>query len=215
MSNRTEDLAGLKFSRLTVVRLDSGRHDHGSRFWICKCECGSIISIATTRLTRGLSFSCGCYQRERARDWHITHGGSRSVEYNTWCGIIDRCENKNTEYYHRYGGRGITMCKRWRSSFPAFLADMGKRPSPKHSIDRINNDGNYEPGNCRWSTPKEQGVNKRSTVMITANGKTQCISDWVRETGRDKLTIRRRLRAGIPPEELFNPDRLYYGSSRH
>jgi hypothetical protein len=115
-----------------------------------------------------------------------------------------RCSNPNTDRYEHYGGRGIAICERWQS-FEDFYADMGPRPSPKHSIDRIDVDGDYEPGNCRWATPAEQARNKRSNLMLTHDGRTQTITEWARETRIPLMTISRRLKSGWPVDRALSP----------
>ena len=130
--------------------------------WLCRCECGAEWTVAASSLTRGLSRSCGCLRRRQA--WNYQHGESGhsfySVEYNAWMHMRQRCSNPNYHAYARYGGRGIKVCDRWLNSFEAFLADMGRRPSGRRSLDRIDNNGNYEPSNCRWATPVQQIRNR-------------------------------------------------------
>lgn len=157
------DRTGQTFGRLTVIRRAEERKA-GRRgvVWECQCACGAVVNVAAERLgvrTR----SCGCLHREMAGDRTRTHGDSKSAEHRTWSGMITRCENPNREKFRDYGGRGIRVCERWRGAngYQNFLADMGRRPSPRHSIDRIDVDGNYEPGNCRWATPSEQARNTR------------------------------------------------------
>jgi hypothetical protein len=125
------------------------------------------------------------------RDWK---------EYQVWCYIKSRCYNKKVKAFKYYGGRGITMCDRWRNSFAAFLEDMGQRPTPKHQIDRIDNEKGYEPGNCRWATKKEQMRNRSNSRLVTAKGKTQCVATWAEETGLSWDVIWMRLRLGWSDE---------------
>ena len=136
----------------------------------------------------------------------IKHGatmGRTTPEYRTWQRAANRCHNPNSEDFRDYGGRGIRVCDEWRNDFAAFLADMGPRPSPRHSIDRINVDGNYEPGNCRWATPTTQARNRRTSVNITFRGETKHVDEWAMETGIKAGTIRFRVRAGWSPERTL------------
>ena len=128
----------------------------------CRCKCGVIKVVGFKNMVRGQSSECkSCAGRKK----NVSHGSARvgksTPEYRSWCNMITRCTNRNRKGWKNYGGRGITVCARWRRSFPAFLADVGLRPSPKHSIDRANNDGNYKPDNVRWATAKEQANNRR------------------------------------------------------
>jgi len=125
-----------------------------------------------------------------------THGMTGSGEYNIWAHIVSRCENVNNHAYADYGGRGIRVCARWRCSFENFLADMGPRPSATHSIDRIDNDGHYEPGNCRWATALVQARNSRRNIFLTHNGVTRCVSEWAGVVGIGRRTLEERVRRG-------------------
>lgn len=154
------DLTGSKFHRLTVIERVA-QDGKGPVKWLCRCNCGKEIVVESYQLTTGGTKSCGCLRVENFVGMSTKHGMRKAPEYNSWDAMIQRCCNPNTKRYHYYGGRGITVCERWRNSFENFYADMGPKPTPKHSIDRINNDGNYEPGNCRWATQSEQNFNTR------------------------------------------------------
>lgn len=157
------DRTGHKFGRLTVLRF-AGRKSKQS-YWFCRCECGTEFATYIGNVVRGLTRSCGCLHSEHSSAAATTHGETRQLsktpEYACWVQIKTRCFNQNYVEFHLYGGRGITMCDRWRDSFENFLADMGRRPSRKHSIDREDVNGHYEPGNCRWATSSDQAKNRR------------------------------------------------------
>lgn len=146
----------------------------------------------------------------------MTHGESQSktVEYTVWAHIKARCSNPKNQRWHRYGGRGIKICDEWANSYPAFLAAVGRRPSPKHSIERIDNDGHYEPGNVRWATMKEQGRNMRRNLLITFNGRTQCLQDWANELGCNYQRIQYRLKLGLPINTPKGRSHEFYNKMR-
>ena len=161
MGRNFVDFTNQRFGRLIAVE-KTDRRSGGHIIWKCKCDCGNETFISSGDLRSGSTQSCGCLQKERTSEAKTTHGQSYSSEYHTWQMMKDRCYNPNLKHYKDYGGRGITICDHWKDSFENFLADMGPKPSSKHSIDRINVNGNYDPGNCKWSTAREQIRNRRN-----------------------------------------------------
>jgi hypothetical protein len=130
--------------------------------WLCQCDCGNEITLSSNPLQRGNTKSCGCLKPESIGNAHRTHGMRNTPEYDVWAGMRQRCTNPNHVGYANYGGRGITVCKRW-DIFENFIADMGQRPNSNYTIDRIDNNGNYEPGNCQWLKSGDQQKNKRNS----------------------------------------------------
>jgi hypothetical protein len=178
-----QDLTGRTFGRLLVLSRDDSSRSAKQSYWICRCDCGKVKSIQRAALVTGRTVSCGCFAKEAAAKANTTHGLHRAPEYYIWNSARDRCRNPNNPGYPDYGGRGIQMCDRWANSFEAFYADMGPRPSPELSIDRIENDGNYEPGNCRWATKEEQMLNRRSTNGMSEVG---VMRDNIARVGRER-----------------------------
>jgi hypothetical protein len=189
------DLTGRTFGRL-VVTGRAGRSATGRTLWKCRCECGESVDLRSCNLLSGNTASCGCLHREVVGRLHRTHGKCQTDEHEIWKGMLARCLNPNHSSYPNYGGRGITVCGSWRMSFTAFLADVGSRPSPEHSLDRIDNDGNYKPGNVRWATRAEQSENRRVSQWVEFNGVRKLAGQWERDLGFGIGTISGRLRSG-------------------
>jgi hypothetical protein len=188
------NLIGLTFGRLTVFdQLQTIKP--GEKRWHCRCECGNVRIVSGGHLKSGHTQSCGCWRRDINSLVHRKHGMRHTPEFETWAGMRQRCGNPNDADYKNYGARGITICDRW-SSFECFLEDMGVKPSPKHSIDRRDNNGNYEPGNCFWATKKQQSRNTRRNRFYTMNGETLCIADWAERAGVDQVFLAGRLDRG-------------------
>lgn len=191
-SRKVIDIAGKKFGRLLVVSM-AGMNSQRTMLWNCVCDCGNNAMVAGTKLRSGHTVSCGCAQRDATRLSNTTHGMRRMPEYNAWRSMKSRCYKKTNSAYHNYGGRGIEVCERWRESFENFISDMGRRPSAFHSIDRINNNGNYEPGNCHWSTGVAQGNNKRNNRRLEVDGRNMTIAEWARERSIPYITLIQRV----------------------
>lgn len=189
---RPRYLKGRRFDRWTVVERDMTARRGKQVYWVCRCDCGTVRSVAAGSLLRGLSRSCRCIVTEVTARRNHKHGGSRSTEHLVWCNMRRRCNDPTTLNYHLYGGRGITVCDRWQD-FAAFLADMGSRPSPKHSIDRKDNNRGYSPENCVWQTRAHQNRNTRQNHYLTFQGRTQTITDWARQLGLRHTTLCQRI----------------------
>lgn len=189
------DITGKRFGRLTILK--KAEKKNGKKlFWLCKCDCGLTKEIDGDPIRRGAVVSCGCYSRERTSirmsQISTTHGMSNTNIWWRWAGMRERCTNKKTNNYKNYGGRGIKVCDRWLT-FENFYEDMKAGYSAGLSLERIDNNGNYEPGNCRWATRKEQMRNYRRNRLITHKGETKTLQEWSESTGLKSSTIRMRL----------------------
>lgn len=172
--------------------------------WLCKCDCGKEKILFLDRFKQ--SNSCGCLARELAKIQMTTHGYSKlgMKEYKAWSSMKERCLNPNNKRFHSYGGRGIKICERWLNSFPDFFQDMGNAPIG-FQLERKDNQGNYEPENCKWASRVEQANNKRNNRLITFMGKTQTVAEWSRETGLGFGIIHQRIARKCPIDRLFAP----------
>lgn len=209
-ANNRLELSGMKFSSLLVISFAGiKKHPCGSShsLWNCKCDCGKEIIVHGSSLTTGNSKSCGCVSRRNTSNRCRTHGMSGTNSYLRWQGMMNRCRNIKDISYKNYGGRGITVCERW-TNYSNFISDMGQAPEGC-SLDRIDNNGNYEPGNCKWSTVSEQSRNKRSNRIISFQGKSQALIDWAREIGIDQASLRERLDKWSIQDSLTKPKREY------
>lgn len=202
------EMIGKTFGRLEVLS-SAGSTVRGLALWKCRCECGEALTVKGSLLRSGDTKSCGCW-KSRIDHHLVSHGhnrgkGQRSKTYRAWAHMKARCDNPNVERYPHYGGRGISYATKW-ASFPAFLADMGEAPDGC-SLDRIDVNGNYEPGNCRWATAKQQARNTRASKMITAFGATRTVAEWAELKGLGPATIHNRLYSGDDPETALRPVR--------
>lgn len=216
-----KDLTGQTFGYLTAIEVDKSPNNK-RRKWICKCKCGNYTSVTTNHLTSGDVSSCGCKNYESKNK---THGLSHTRIYEIWCGIRRRCYNQKDKNYSNYGGRGITVCNEWNADFMSFYNwSVANGYNDNLTIDRINNNGNYEPQNCRWITHAEQQRNRSFNIFITHGTVTKTISQWARITGmsdklfydRYKSTIKHKGKCTL--NDLVNPQKYkpiyteaYYG----
>lgn len=191
----SEEVKGQRFEALVAISYVNNAQ------WKFKCDCGKTFITRLRSVKSGHAKSCGC------RAWDNAHNRSKTAEYRVWDGMKDRCLRPANIGFKRYGGRGITICDRWLHSFENFLADMGHRPSPLHSIERKNNNGNYEPDNCIWALPKEQQRNTRVNHNVTFNDRTMCLAAWAEELGITPMAMRYRLKMWPLADALSKPKR--------
>lgn len=186
------NLVGMRFGRLSVMERAENKGNHPA--WTCKCDCGSMCVVTGTHLRSGHTLSCGCLQRERTSNARKSHGMGESRIYRIWANMKSRCFNSNAQFYQDYGGRGITVCDEWKDDFQAFYNwSILHGYSDELTIDRIDNDKGYSPGNCRWTTRKEQQNNRRNNHYITYNGETLTVTEWANRLGIGQKVLFARL----------------------
>lgn len=199
------DLAGQSFGRWMALEYLSGDR------WLCRCACGKTVSVKAQSLRNLTSRSCGCLRVDVTGARATIHGfarmdkQTRPPEYTIWCSMKERCHNSRNKSFPYYGGRGIMVCQRWIKSFPSFLEDMGPRPAGG-TIERLDNGGNYEPGNCRWATRLDQTENRRTTRWIEFEGQRKTVSGWARHLGLPYQRLNQRLWRGWPVERVLSHD---------
>jgi hypothetical protein len=208
------DLSGNRYGRLIVIGQAPSKTYNTK--WFCKCDCGAETCVFGHLLKSGKTISCGCFRREagvKRGEASAKYGLSRTPEYVTWNLMIARCHDESSINYPNYGGRGIIVCERWRNSVEDFYEDMGPKPTPKHTIERKNNDGNYEPVNCTWATKKEQSRNTRRNRLVNYHGATMTLAEAIEMSGSaiNSGTVTHRIARGMSLEDaLMTPKITVY-----
>lgn len=198
MANKVKDITGQKFGKLTAVSFSHIKNHEA--MWHCVCDCGKKTVTSGPSMRKGETRSCGCLILETR---FKVHGMWQARMYKIWIGMKSRCYCPTYTNYRYYGGRGITVCPEWKDDFAQFYKDVGEPPTPKHSMDRINNDGNYEPGNVRWATKEEQMNNRRNNRFLTHNGETKTLKEWSLKLKIDDSTLFWRLDHGWSVEKTL------------
>lgn len=208
---RAIDLTQQKFGKLTVIgRDDSQEKSRNRAYWLCQCECGNITSVRSDSLRSGAIRSCGCLKKAQDKI-NLAKSGKRTIEnrrlYDCWVDMKRRCYNIHNKRYHRYGGRGITVCDEWKNSFASFYAwSLNNGYTDELTLDRIDNDKSYAPDNCRWATRKEQSTNRSTNIKLTIGNATKTLSEWceIFEVDYKKVNRRYKINQNRTVEELFN-----------
>ncbi len=204
--SKPKDISNQKFGRLTALR-PNGKTKAGKMLWLCQCECGNLVTISGVSLRNGNTRSCGCVVKEKLQQRNTRHGKCGTRLYRIYRGMVQRCNDPKQKCFAQYGGKGIAICDEWReySAFEKWAFANGY--APNLTIDRIDNNGDYCPQNCRWVDSFMQAHNKSNNRMITYNGKTQTISEWARELGVAAGTIRYRLKKGQPITKFYKNEK--------
>lgn len=213
--SRAKDITGIKFGRLTAIKRE-GRSKYNEALWLFQCDCGRMVITSGSRVANGRTKSCGCLQKETAKETvtkynasenykqptRLTHGGRRTRLYNIWSKMKGRCDNTNQDNYKYYGGRGIKVCKEWEEDFSAFRDwSLSNGYKDGLTIDRIDTNGGYSPENCRWATVKEQQNNKRNNRLITIGGETKTMAQWAEDTGQGYKAMANKIYNGMSEED--------------
>jgi hypothetical protein len=202
-----ELIPGSKYNSWTVLGTSLLHHSGGNTFWHCQCDCGVVKNVSASRVVNGKSKSCGCYRRRKGQN--IKHGLKNHPLYSKWNNMKGRCYNPSYHNYPDYGGRGIIVCDRWLNSFKDFYDDVVEGWAHGLHLGRIDNNGNYEPGNWKWDTPIESAGNKRNTMYVCHDGRTHTVAEWARRLLLKADTIRNRIRKGKSGKEaLFGNNSL-------
>lgn len=205
------DMTGQKYGRLTVLG-PVGRNKQSYILWLCRCDCGNMSTLKGGDLRFGNTRSCGCFKIEKAILLNTIHGMTDTPLRKIWSDIIKRCTNPNARNYKNYGGRGISIYDGWRHDFQAFHDYVTQLPhcgEKGYSIDRVDNDGDYTPGNVRFATRHEQSHNSRRSTLITHNGETMCIADWARSVGMKPSMLSSRLRRNMSIKDALSTPSRY------
>lgn len=208
----SENLAGKRFTSLTAIRRVEN-NKFGQVVWECKCDCGKTVLVPSGKLKSGSTKSCGCYSRNLFKERAKTHGCSGNRLYTVWAGVLRRCSNPNTKEYCRYGGRGIKVCEAWKeyANFKTWAEIQGydaDAPRGKYMVERIDNNGHYEPSNCKLATNKEQARNKRSNRIVLYNGKAMCLAEAAEQAGLPYYLVSERIiRLGWSDHAALNTPR--------
>lgn len=214
------DITGQRFGNLIALHLAETKVTETKtpgrlryrRFWLLRCDCGREITADVSNILGGKIVSCGCVKIERIGKLNRTHGLSQTPEYTVWKMMLTRCYDEKHKGYKNYGGRGITVCDRWRNDFTAFYADMGQRPFARYTLERRNNNGNYGPENCYWATLSQNLRNTRRTHLLTYKGETMSLKTWAERVHIPYFTLLCRIRAGWSPVEALTTPVLRRGA---
>lgn len=204
-----QNLINQRFGMLTVIGQgrERVRVKGNSKWvyygWVCECDCGEKLDVDHYKLLSGHSKSCGCYRDKKCGDQFRTHGKTNTKEHRAWKAMIGRCHNQNNAKFPIYGARGIEVCKEWRESFEAFLAHIGLAPNKNASVDRIDVNKGYSPGNVRWASAKEQSMNRRKTLRFELNGELKTVEELTLISGIKRGTILYRIKCGLSVHEAI------------